>query len=68
MCKESVYFQCLKCGEVNEIDNKYEPKEDVLYVDLYCPHCKQVTRQLYCYGSKDDLSIYTDITLDQRYY
>lgn len=68
MRKDVVYFQCLKCGEVSEIDGKYKPKEDVFYVDLYCPHCSKQTRQMYCYDSKDDLSIYTDVTLDQRYY
>jgi predicted RNA-binding Zn-ribbon protein involved in translation (DUF1610 family) len=68
MCKESIYFQCLKCGEVNEIDSKYTPKEDVIYVDLYCPHCGRLTRQLYCYDNVDDLVIYKDITLDKRYY
>ena len=68
MCRDMVYFQCVKCGEINEVDGIYQPKEDVLYVDLYCPHCKRQTKQLYCYDNEDDLSIYADITLDKRYY
>ena len=68
MCKERVYFQCLECGEIHEVDGKYEPKEDVIYIDLYCPCCIRQTRQLYCYDNEDDLIIYTDITLDKRYY
>ena len=68
MSNEVVYFQCVNCGEINEVDGKYKPKEDVIYIDLCCPHCRKQTRQLYCYDNKDDLIIYKDITLDKRYY
>jgi DNA-directed RNA polymerase subunit RPC12/RpoP len=68
MDKKTVFYQCNTCGRVNRVDDKHRPKDDAIYVEVYCPHCKQWTRQLYCYDEEDDLSIYVDINLDYKIY
>lgn len=68
MERNTIFVQCTTCGKIYEVDEKYKPEENDIYIDLYCSHCKEVRRYLYCFENRDDLYIYADNTLDKRYY
>lgn len=59
------WVQCTQCGKVYLI-NEYVPI-DKLYIDAACPRCDN-TRALNCGNKKEDIVLYYDPYLDERYY
>lgn len=62
------YFQCRCCGSVNYIKTKDKPKENGIYIDLWCSKCKDVTQQLNCGEDLSDWYELYDLNNDPRYY
>lgn len=67
MRRDKEIFQC-SCGYIHKVDEKYKPRGDDIYTTLFCPKCKDYTRQLYCGDSVDDLYMLYDANIDPRIY
>ena len=67
MKKDKEIFQC-SCGHIHKVNEKYKPKDDEIYVTLWCPKCREYSRQLYCGDDINDLSMLCDINVDPRMY
>ena len=63
--KNGTYVQCRFCGTVHQLE--YKVPSDVLIVKAECPICKR-NSQLNCGDSVDDIYLYMDNVLDERYY
>lgn len=59
------YIQCSNCGHIYMIKRKIPI--DIPYVDCVCPKCEH-DRGLNCGSDYDDMCLYMDYTLDERYY
>ena len=68
MKKDKEIFQCSCCGHIHKVNEKYKPKEDVIYVPLWCERCRDQTMQLYCGDDDSDLYMLCDINIDPRIY
>ena len=62
------YFQCRCCGSVNCIKMNDKPKENGIYIDLWCSKCTDVTQQLNCGEDLSDWYELYDLNNDPRYY
>lgn len=62
-----VWIQCQKCGELHEAKAR-QPSEDDLYIELYCPKCKDSTSHLWIGTYRDEVYIYGNANLDPRIY
>lgn len=67
MKKES-YWQCSICGKIHYIDRSYQIDSDSIYREIYCTHCEEETKQLWC--GEDILDFYElfDYAKDERYF
>lgn len=62
------FYQCTRCGTVHKIeDNKIEISDE-LYSLVWCPHCKEVTQQLWVGSAPEEIVELYDVVLDPRYY
>ncbi len=68
MKRDKEIFQCSCCGNIHKVDEKYKPRGDDIYVQLWCEKCKEHTQQLYCGDNIDDLYMLYDINIDPRMY
>ena len=68
MNRDKEIFQCSCCGNIHKVSSKYRPEEDEIYVPLWCPKCRETTKQLYCGDDEDKLYELYDVNLDPRYY
>lgn len=62
------YIQCTRCGIISELDkyNKRIPIEQT-YLCSYCNECQRVSKHINLGDIKDDIYLYADINIDQRY-
>ena len=68
MNRDKEIFQCSCCGNIHKVDERYKPRGDTIYETLWCPKCKEYTRQLYCGDDIDSLYELYDLSKDSRYY
>ena len=67
MRKDKEIFQC-SCGSIHRVSSKYKPESNEIYVILWCPKCKEYTRQLYCGDDMNSLYELYDVNIDPRMY
>ena len=66
---DMVWVQCQECGKLYKVKTKdTSMSDDDLYIQLCCPKCRDGTRHLLIGENREDVYIYGDITLDERYY
>ena len=63
--KQGTWIQCQKCGHIYCIEARVST--DKLYVLSECPKCGH-HKGLNCGDNKDDLYLYYNPVLDERYY
>ena len=68
MVASKAFYQCTQCGTVHRIEQSKIEIADELYILVWCPHCKEVNKQLWV--GKDELEIKElyNVVLDARYY
>ena len=64
--RPGTWVQCTHCGKIHHIN--IAVPIDELYVDYDCPRCGEYTKGLNCGSDKEDIVIYADPFLDERYY
>ena len=62
------FYQCAHCGTVHKIEDSRIEITDELYSLVWCPHCKEITKQLWIGDKLEDVNVLYDVILDQRYY
>ena len=60
------YYQCTKCGKIKKKKKKLNLEDD-MYANWICDECGH-SRLLYLCDNIDDIYIYADVILDERYY
>ena len=60
------YYQCTKCGEIIPLKKKLKLEDD-MYANWICDECGH-SRLLYLCDNIDDIYIYADVILDERYF
>lgn len=60
------YYQCTKCGKIISLKKKLNLEDD-MYANWICDECGH-SRLLYLCDNIDDIYIYADVILDERYY
>jgi hypothetical protein len=65
--KEEGYVQCQVCGELHKA-KIYSLLEDDLYIEEFCPKCRDETKHLWCGENETDIYIHYNANLDSRYY
>ena len=66
MKRQSTYVQCISCGRLHLTD-VYIKTED-LYIDDWCPTCRDGTRNLVLSDNPDDIYMLYDVNNDFRFY
>lgn len=64
----SRYFHCQQCGKMHQISDKYKPKEDNIYVELWCDKCKEYVQMLDCGDDINAIYEVYNLNVDPRYY
>lgn len=64
--KEDGWVQCQICGHLHKV--KIQLSEDDLYIDEYCPKCRDDTKSVYCGKDEKDIYYYYNVNVDPRYY
>lgn len=62
------YWQCQQCGKIHQIDDKYKPKGDNIYITLWCDKCKEYVQMLDCGTDVDALYETYNLNVDPKYY
>jgi hypothetical protein len=62
------WLQCAKCGNLSKVDIRKYDIEDDIYIRMKCIKCHNNTAHLRCGEQYEDIYLYYDNTLDQRYY
>lgn len=63
--ENKTWVQCRNCGHVYEVDRRISIED--LFVHAFCPRCNH-NKALNCGESLDDVSLYADRTMDERYF
>ena len=63
--EQGTYIQCTNCGKIHFIH--IDVPVDKLYVKSECPKCGN-WKGLNCGNSEDDVGLFYDAFLDERYY
>ena len=62
-------FQCQVCGHLHKVKMKREYNiEDDLFVKMKCPKCRDRTQHIWCGENKEDVYLYGNNNLDQRFF
>lgn len=64
---DKVWMQCQQCGTLHQVKTK-DTSEDDLYIEEYCPKCRDGTKHLWCGEQKEDIYIYYNVNADPRFY
>ena len=62
------FYQCTQCGTVHKIEEDKIKITDDLYSSVWCPHCRDTTKQLWVGSNPEDIIELYDVVLDERYY
>lgn len=67
---DMVWVQCSKCGHLSKVKSKDASiSDDDLYTKpIFCPKCRDGTKHLFIGEHKDDVCLYGDTMLDERFY
>ena len=67
---DKVWVQCARCGTLHQVKSKDASiSDDDLYTEpIFCPKCRDDTKHLLIGEHKEDIYLYGDATLDERYY
>lgn len=63
---QKTWVQCTQCGKVYSISQRVPVSE--LYVESECPKCGYEDMALNCGDNEDDIYLYYDPYMDERYY
>lgn len=62
------YVQCTQCGHLHKV-KKVSMSDDDLYTEpIWCVKCRDGTKHLFIGENQEDVYLYGDINLDERYY
>lgn len=64
---DAVWVQCQHCGKLYKT-KEVKISEDDLFVELHCPRCRDGTNHLLIGSYKDEVYIYGNANLDERFY
>ena len=64
---DAVYVQCQQCGKLHRV-KEVKMSEDDLYTKLHCPRCRGDSNHLFIGTYQDDVYLYGNENLDDRYY
>jgi hypothetical protein len=64
------WVQCARCGHLHKAENKKTSiSDDDLYTEpIWCPKCRDGTKHLLIGPNEEDVYLYGDGTLDERFY
>ncbi len=62
------FYQCAQCGAVHEVKQVRIEITDELYTLLWCPCCKEISKQLWVGKNELEIKELYDVMLDQKYY
>lgn len=66
---DRVWVQCAVCGKLHRVNKKdASMSDDDLYIELHCSRCRDSTKHLLIGQHKEDVYIYGDSFLDERYF
>ena len=68
MVASKVFYQCTKCGAVHKVEQSKIEITDELYTLLWCPHCKEVNKQLWVGRDELEIKELHDVVLDSKYF
>ena len=63
---EKGYFQCQNCGLTHK--EKIRFNEEYTYIKVPCPRCRGETKHLWVGNKPEDVYIYGNSNLDERYF
>ena len=63
---EEGWVQCQVCGELHKV--KIQLSEDGLYIDEWCPKCRDETKHIWCGEDETEIYYYYNANLDSRYF
>lgn len=61
------YVQCQECGNVHKLQVAFNI-ENKLYMRMKCPRCRGGTQHLWVGDNPEDVYLYGNIILDERFY
>ncbi len=62
-------YQCIKCGKVHRVNiNKVWDLDDEIYYETYCQACRGVEKHLDVGEDENEIYLWADPVLDERYY
>lgn len=64
--EKGCWIQCQQCGHIYWVD--IDVSIDKLYVASVCARCGEYGNNLNCGDKEEDIYIYADPVLDERYY
>lgn len=67
---DKVWVQCAKCGNLHQVKSRDASiSDDDLYTKpIFCSRCRDGTKHLLVGEHEEDVYIWGDITLDERFY
>ena len=67
---EKMWVQCSRCGNLHQVKSKDASiSDDDLYTEpIFCPKCRDGTKHLLIGEHADDVYIYGNTVLDERFY
>jgi hypothetical protein len=67
---DAVWVQCARCGKLHKVKSKNASiSDDDLYIkELHCPRCRDGTNHLWIGTYKDEVYVYGNANLDERFY
>ena len=66
--KEEGWVQCARCGHLHKATIHNLSDEDLYIESVHCGRCRDETKHLWIGPNKEDIYLYGDITLDERYF
>ena len=64
---DAVWVQCQWCGKLHKT-KATEPSENDLYIKLHCPRCRDEVNHLFIGTHKDEIHLYGNVNLDEKFY
>ena len=64
---KGLWVQCQQCGKLHKTEVGYTSEDD-LYIQLLCPRCRDGTHHLIIGEHKEDVYVYGNNNLDERFY
>lgn len=64
--REECWTQCQHCGHLKKV--KVQLSDDSLYIEEWCPKCRDETPHIWCGEQETDIYFYYNLNADPRYY